>query len=151
MSRYTNRRQYLRKKGLPTYRVVRYADDFVILVNGTREQAEAIKEETAIFLREKLRMELSKEKTVITHVREGFDFLGHHIQTKQVNGKEILYTFPSKESLMRVKGRVKKITSRETVHLSLKEMLGQLNPVLRGWSTYFRFDASKRTFAYLDY
>ncbi|RJX26869.1 MAG: hypothetical protein C4554_05305 [Dethiobacter sp.] len=85
------RRQYLRKKGEATYRLVRYADDFVILVKGTREQAEAIKEEIAAFLREHLRMELSMEKTSVTHVSEGFDFLGHRVQTRRVNGKETIY------------------------------------------------------------
>lgn len=68
-----------------------------------------------------------------------------------VNGKETLYTFPSKANLMRVKKRVKQLTSRQTINLTLKAMLGQLNPVLRGWTAYFWYDASKRTFAYLDH
>jgi hypothetical protein len=62
--------------------LVRFADDFVILVKGTREQAEALKEEAADVLRKDLRMELSLEKTRITHVTEGFDFLGHHTVLK---------------------------------------------------------------------
>jgi len=151
MSRYTNNRQYLRKKGLPTYRLVRFADDFVILVKGTQEQAEAIKQETARILKEQLRMELSEEKTVITHIDDGFNFLGHRIQMKTERDKRVLFTFPTKESLMRVKEKVKKITSRQTIGLNLKEMLAQLNPVLRGWANYYRYDAAKATLNYLDY
>jgi len=118
----------------------------VILVNGTREQAEGLKQETAEFLRQRLRMELSQEKTMVTHVTEGFVFLGHRIQQVQVGGQEVLRTFPSKASLQRVKEKVKRLTARSTVHLSLEQLLG-----LRGWSSYFRFDAAKRTLAYVDY
>jgi len=150
MSPYPSRRQWLRKKGLPTYRLIRYADDFVILVKGTREQAEGLKQETAEFLRQHLRMELSQEKTLVTHA-EGFVFLGHRIQQVRVDGREVLRTFPSKGSLQRVKEKVKRLTARSTIHLSLEQLLGTLNPVLRGWSNYFRFDAAKRTLAYLDH
>ena len=59
--------------------MVRYADDFVVLVEGTREQAEAEKSALAEFLRTELRMELSVEKTRITEVKEGFDFLGYRV------------------------------------------------------------------------
>ena len=63
--------------------MVRYADDFVILVCGTREQAEAEKQRLAAFLKTELRMDLSDEKTMITGVRDGFDFLGYRVaQTK---------------------------------------------------------------------
>jgi RNA-directed DNA polymerase len=56
--------------------MIRYADDFVVLVHGTRAQAEAIKETAAMLLRDQLRLTLSPEKTRITHVDDGFDFLG---------------------------------------------------------------------------
>ena len=60
-------------------------------------------------------------------------------------------TYPTKESVMRVKEKVKKITSVTTTPLSLSEILMQLNPVLRGWSNYYRYDAAKSTFSYLDH
>ena len=68
-----------RKAGRPTFFVVRYADDFVVLVEGTLEQAEAERGALAEFLQRELRMELSMEKTRITDVREGFDFLGYRV------------------------------------------------------------------------
>ena len=67
-----------RARGHPSYRMVRYADDFMVLVHGTRAQAEAIKETAATLLRDQLRLTLSPEKTRITHVDDGFDFLVSH-------------------------------------------------------------------------
>lgn len=57
--------------------------------------------------------------------------------------------YPSKKSLRAVQEKVKKITSRQTTNGTLAEVIIQLNPVLRGWSNYFRFDHSKKTFSYL--
>ena len=57
----------------------RYADDWIITVRGTKAQAQEIKEEWKHFLQEELGLELSEEKTVITHIIDGLDFLGYHI------------------------------------------------------------------------
>jgi hypothetical protein len=73
-----NQRYYARKRGEATYRLVRYADDFVICVAGNREHAEALVTETARVLRP-IGLTLSEEKTRITHIDEGFDFLGWRI------------------------------------------------------------------------
>ena len=153
MSRYKGYRRHLRRKGMATYRMVRFADDFVLLVKGTEEQAEALKQETAEFLRKELLMELSLEKTRVTHIREGFNFLGHRIilRQNQARNEDVLLTLPSKPSLQAVKDRIKDLTLRGTTCQSLEQILARLNPVLRGWSYYFRFDAAKRTLAYLDY
>jgi RNA-directed DNA polymerase len=150
-TRYIECTTYYRRRGLATYRLVRYADDFVILVRGSREQAEAIREEVARLLWDELQMELSAEKTCITHVDAGFDFLGHRIRRVQWRGKSVAVTYPSKKSLEAVKREVKSLTTCWTRNLSLRVLLIRLNPVLRGWSTYFRYDASKRTLAYVDH
>ena len=71
------------------------------------------------------------------------------IRDKQNN--LIVLTLPSQTSLQAVKSRVKQITTRQTTGMSLEQLLFQLNPVLRGWSYYFRFDAAKHTLSYLDY
>lgn len=147
-----SQRQKFRKKGHATSYLVRFADDFVILVKGTREQAESLKEETANFLREELHMELSLEKTRITHVTEGFDFLGYHIVLKANHiGRVGMHTYPSKESLRRVQEKVKKLTSRITEHQTLGQVLAQVNPVLRGWANYFQFAYSQRALRYLGH
>lgn len=62
--------------------MIRYADDFVILVHGTEAHAQTIKEQTAEFMREHIRLTLSPEKTAITHVDDGFDFLGQGLRKK---------------------------------------------------------------------
>jgi RNA-directed DNA polymerase len=123
----------------------------VILVRGSRQQAESIRDEAARILRDELKMELSVEKTFITHVDEGFDFLGHRVRRVPWKGKQVGWTYPSKKSLNAIKHKVKSLTTRSTTYLSLKDVLYAINPALRGWSTYFRYDASKRTLAYVDH
>jgi len=150
-TRYIGCTTYYRRRGHATYRMVRYADDFVILMRGSREQAEALRNETALIIRDELKMELSAEKTLITHVDEGLDFLGHHIRRVPWKGKPVAWTYPSKKSLEAIKHKIKSLTTKSTTHLSLKVLLIRLNPVLRGWATYFRYDASKRTLGYVGH
>jgi RNA-directed DNA polymerase len=150
-SRYKGRRQQLHHAGRPTYRLIRYADDFVLMVKGTREQAEALKEEVATVLAKELKLTLSPAKTLVTHIDDGFDFLGFRIQRKTRNGKRTVYTFPSRKAFESIKRRVKALTRHTTTSLSLSQLLYRLNPLLRGWTNYFRHAASKRTFTYLDY
>ena len=150
-SRYYGHRKLLHRRGLPTYRLIRYADDFVIMVKGTREQAEALKEELATVLAKELKLTLSPAKTLVTHIDEGFDFLGFRIQRKMRNGKRVVYTFPSRKAFESIKRRVKALTRHNTISLSLPQLLDHINPLLRGWTSYFRHAASKRTFGYLDH
>ena len=63
-----------RAKGLANYRLVRYADDFVVMLTGTREHVEALREEVAAVIAS-MGLRLSEEKTLVTHIDEGFDFL----------------------------------------------------------------------------
>ena len=142
---------YHRKQGHAAYRLVRYADDFVILLRGTREQAENLRDEVAQLLRDELKMELSIEKTLVTHVDEGFDFLGHRIRRVLWNGRKVVWTYPSKRSLETIKRKVKNLTGRSTTNWTLENLLRQLNPVLRGWSNHFRYGCSKRTLSYLSH
>ena len=143
-------RQKRRLKGLPTYRLVRYADDFVVLVAGTRTDAEKLRAEVAAVL-SPMGLRLSDEKTRVCHIDEGFDFLGWRIQRQIRRGtkdRRSVYTWPSKKALASVKARVRTITRQGTNH-PLAHLLGQLNIVLRGWTNYFRHGASSETFGYL--
>jgi group II intron maturase len=63
---------------------------------------------------------------------------------------KVAFTYPSKRSVEAVRYKVKSLTTRTTTHLSLRDLLLHLNSVLRGWAMYFRYDASKRTLAYVD-
>jgi RNA-directed DNA polymerase len=150
--RWHSQRARDRAKGLPSYRMIRYADDFVVLVRGTEAHVHAIKEQTAAFMAEQMRLTLSPEKTAITHVDDGFELLGFRVkrapwQTK----KRVAYTFPSQRALRAVMHRIKTLTNRSTVNLSLDQLIHVLNPILRGWANYFRHAASSRCLSYLSH
>jgi len=88
----------------------------------------------------------------VSHIDEGFDFLGWRIQRRprpSRTGKTAIYTYPSKKSLASVMDKVRTLT-RRAQHRTLADLLRRLNPVLRGWCNYFRHGVSKRTFSYLD-
>ena len=138
-----------RRHGEATYRLVRYADDFVVLVNGSEDQTSALRSdvEAALF---KVGLRLNEEKTRVCHIDEGFDFLGFRIQrqTKRGSSKAFVYTWPSRKSLSSVMAKVKAIT-RQGTNNPLSDLLRQINGVLRGWTSYFQHGVSKDTFAYL--
>jgi RNA-directed DNA polymerase len=146
----TYQRTKRRRAGLANYRIVRYADDFVVLVAGTKAHTEALREDVAAVLAP-MGLRLSEAKTKVCHIDEGFDFLGFRIQRRLKRGttKRVVYTFPSKKALASIVGRVRALTRRSS-HPTLAVLLRQLNPVLRGWCTYFRHGVSKATFGYLD-
>ncbi len=146
------RRAHRRRKGLPNYRLIRYADDFVVLVHGTRSDAEAIRAQVGQMLATKLRMTLSESKTHITHIDDGFVFLGFRIQRwPGRDGRRVVRTIASKEALARVMHKIKEATGPQTTSLRLSQVLRKINPILRGWAAYFRYGASKKTFSYLGY
>jgi RNA-directed DNA polymerase len=100
-------RRKRRARGEATFRLVRYADDFVVVLAGQRKHAEALVAETAAVLAP-LGLTLSKEKTRITHIDEGIEFLGWRIQRHRgSNGRSYVYTYASKPSLAAVKAKVK--------------------------------------------
>lgn len=142
-------RQYRRKKGLPTYRLVRYADDFVILVSGNKKHTEDLLTVCQQTL-DPVGLKLSDEKTLITHIDKGLNFLGFRIQRRKKPScqKTMIYTWPSKDALARVKSKVR-TASRIDRNVSLTTLLGFVNPILRGWNNYFRHGVSKRSFSYL--
>jgi RNA-directed DNA polymerase len=137
------------RKGLGTWRFIRYADDFLILVCGDRSHAEVLREQTAAVLAP-MGLRLSAAKTLITHIDEGFDFLGWRIQRHRRKGdtKHFVYTYPSKKALASITGKVKTLCRQDT-NLDLAILLHQLNRALRGWTTYFRPGVSFATFQYL--
>lgn len=125
---------------------VRYADDFIV----TCDERELIETHITPAIEEFLRprgLELSKEKTKITHITDGFDFLGQNVR-KYSNGKLLIK--PSKDSVRGHLSKVRQIVKDCRGH-SAEMLIDRLNPVLRGWANYHRHVASKRTFADVDY
>ncbi len=129
------------KRGRPGFYVVRYADDFVVLVQGTHEDAERERQALAQFLSEELRMELSMEKTRITDVREGFNFLGYRVEQNRTRPLKrhvgMLFIPKSKSQLLRdkIKAKVRKTPTGVT----LADLIDDLNPVIIGWRNYYRY------------
>ena len=138
-----------RHHGDATYRIIRYADDFVVMVSGTRAHAEGLRPEVEAAL-SSVGLRLNEDKTSVCHIDEGFDFLGFRIQRQVKRGshKAFVYTWPSRKSLSSIMAKVKAIT-RQGTNNPLSDLLRQINGVLRGWTNYFRHGVSKDTFAYL--
>lgn len=145
------RRQRRREKGLANYKLVRYADDFVVMVNGTRQDAEQLRDRIALLL-QPMGLRLSPEKTAITHIDEGFDFLGFRIQRRHKRGtvdKRHVYTYPSAKAVKAVKAKVRTILRRSNPAPPVAVLL-HLNAVLRGWATYHRHGVASKTFGAID-
>ncbi|MEJ3748648.1 group II intron reverse transcriptase/maturase [Actinomycetes bacterium KLBMP 9797] len=138
-----------RRQGLPNYRLSRYADDWCLTVSGTRAHAEVLRDEIAEVLTG-MGLRLSPEKTLITHIDEGLDFLGWRIQRhrKRGTGKQYVYVYPAKKTLVAITAKVKTICRKNT-NQPLELLLIQLNRMLRGWTSHFKHGCSNATFSYL--
>jgi RNA-directed DNA polymerase len=144
------RRGARRAKGLPNWRVVRYADDFVVVVHGTQADTEALREDVAAVLAP-MGLVLSPAKTQVVHMSDGFDFLGFHIQWKRKRGsnKWYVYTFIADRPILSVKAKIRALTHR-TSQQDLRDVLIRLNQIMRGWANYFKHAVAKRTFSSLS-
>jgi RNA-directed DNA polymerase len=142
-------RRKRRRHGLPNHRLVRYADDWCLVISGTQEHAEILREQAADVL-SPMGLRLSPDKTLITHIDKGLDFLGWRIQRHRKRGatKHYVYTYPAKKALSAVMAKVKKVC-RQNTNLPLDALVYQLNRMLRGWTTYFKHGCSSATFGYL--
>jgi len=124
---------------------VRYADDFIV-TGATQELLEQkVKPALTAFLTPR-GLELSEQKTVLTHIQKGFNFLGH---TVRKFGDKLLIT-PAKSNVKALREKIS-LCIKSAVGLSQQVLLLKLNPVIRGWANYYRHGASKRTFNRLDY
>ena len=124
---------------------VRYADDFIV-TGATRELLEQkVKPALTAFLAQR-GLELSEQKTVLTSIDAGFDFLGHTLRKHR--GKLLVTPAKSKVQILRQKIQQ---TVQSALALTQEALLHQLNPLLRGWANYFRNGAAKQTFRNVDH
>jgi RNA-directed DNA polymerase len=121
----------------------RYADDFIITAK-TEEVAKKVKELIRGFLKDR-GLELSDEKTLITHINDGFDFLGWNF--RKYNGK--LLVKPSKKSIDKVTEKLSN-TIEKGKTWKQEKLIDALNPIITGWSNYHRSAVSSNTFKTLD-
>ena len=146
----SGKRAYRRSKGAPTWRITRYADDFVILVHGSREDTEALREDVARAL-VPLGLRLSPAKTQVVHMGDGFDFLGFRIRWKRKRGtnKWYVYTFIADRPVRSLKAKIRALTHK-TSQWDLASILTRLGQIMRGWANYFKHAVAKHTFGKLD-
>jgi RNA-directed DNA polymerase len=145
------RRAKRMKDGLGNWRLIRYADDFVVMVRGEGHHAEALRQEVAAVLAP-LGLRLSLEKTRVAHIDEGFDFLSINIrrQRKRGTSKHYVYTKPSKKAIQAIKDKVSTKTYRSTRNQDLAKLITSLNQTLVGWAVYHRHGVSKGVFNAVD-
>ena len=143
----------------PLGTLVRYADDFVVMCK-TKKECEQAEARVQVIL-QRLGLELHPDKTRRVELydgKEGFDFLGCHLH-KRMSGKLLerkgarlyfLQRWPSQRSMQRIRQRVKALTPRSRCHADLREIIADLNPVLRGWGQYFRTGNAAKRFNQVD-
>jgi group II intron reverse transcriptase/maturase len=136
-------------------RLVRYADDFVIL-SRTQAQAEAALERVREIL-DDLRLTLQPAKTRLVELglgKEGFEFLGCHLRVvrSRFKGRSYLFRWPSPRAMKSVRSRVHDLTaSRRCAGVKdIREVIAEINPVLRGWGNYFRTGNASGKFNAID-
>ena len=125
--------------------LVRYADDFLITGTSKELLRDQIQPLVAHFLKER-GLELSHEKTQITHVEQGFDFLGQNVRRYR-NGKVL--TKPSARNVQTFLTKIRE-TIKNSGSQTAGEMIRRLNQQIKGWTMYHRYAASKRTFSDVD-
>ena len=131
------------EKYSPMVNMVRYADDFII-TGRTKETLEEIKPLLVKFLAER-GLELSEEKTFITHIDDGFDFLGFNVK----KFKGVLLTQPSKKSVKKFLDGIRYVIDSNK-SCKQETLIRLLNPKITGWTNYYRCGASSRTFQRID-
>lgn len=143
----------------PLGTLVRYADDFVVMCRTKKECEQAEARVRVILAR--LGLELHPDKTRRVELydgKQGFDFLGCHLH-KRMSGMiwererravYFLNRWPSQRAMKRVRQRVKELTPRSRCHADIREVIRDLNPVLRGWGNYFRTGNASRRFVQID-
>ncbi len=124
---------------------IRYADDFIITGNSKEVLENEVKPMVRAFLSER-GLELSEEKTVITHICEGFDFLGFNIRKY----KDMLLITPAEKRVKRLRDRIGEIITQKQGE-SAENLIDTLNPIIRGWCNYYRYVNSTDTFSDLKH
>ena len=139
--------------------IVRYADDFVVM-----HENKAVIEDSKLIIAEWLKergLKLSEEKTKIVHSTEGFDFLGFNVrhyenETKGYRAKKFaneqgfkLLIKPSKKSIKAHSDKIKEVL-RQMKAAPQEEVIKKLNPIIKGWTNYFKIGVSSETFSYLN-
>jgi len=137
---YQRRRQ--RKKGDGNYLYIRYAADFIVLCNGTKTDAQQMKEELGGLL-DNMGLTLSEEKTKLTHITEGFTFLGYKvIREVGTNGKMVPKVLIPESAMKKYRHKVRAALAPNTHKESINAKITALNRLTNGWCQYYKASSS---------
>lgn len=125
-----------RNAGKGNWHYVRYADDFLLLTDGTKGKAEKMMRRVEDFLDEELNLMLSDEKSELNHAEDGFSFLGYDLKVKTESGG-VQRTVP-KEAQRDVASKIRKATDGNT-DVSIRAKMKAVDAVLRGWANYYKY------------
>ncbi len=128
--------------------LIRYADDFVITGRSKEQLEHEVKPLVEQFMRER-GLHLSPEKTVITHIGEGFDFLGQNVRKYKAGKRYKLLIKPSKKNVHTFLEKIRDIVKGNRA-LSAGKLIRKLNPLIKGWAGYHQHVVSKDTFKTVD-
>lgn len=134
--------------------MIRYADDFIILCES-KQKAKQVKDDITRYLSKNIGLTLSEEKTTITHIREGFNFLGFTIRKFPVykhnkKGKTKLIIKPQKEKINNLLRECKELLQKNK-HADQDVLVMKLNQKITGWGMYYRHVVSSKIFDKIDY
>ena len=135
---------YHGKKYNPKVNYIRYADDFIVTGDNEEILREGVMPIIRKFLRER-GLELSEEKTVITHVTDGFDFLGCNVRMY----KNKLLIKPSEKNYKAIISKIRKVIKDHPM-LKQEDLIRKLNPIIRGWANFHKHNVASETFGRLD-
>jgi RNA-directed DNA polymerase len=139
----SHRRQARRRQGLANFLYVRYADDFVVLCDGTKVQAMEMRQELHQFLKADLKLELSLEKTRVTHIHEGIEFLGYAID-RNISGRgkwAPRWRIPA-QAKAKIRSKLRTALDPSTCSDSMRTKIIGLNRVIGGWCRYYQVTSS---------
>lgn len=132
----------------PKLHLIRYADDFIITGVSKELLENEVKPLVEQFLRER-GLQLSPEKTVITHIEEGVDFLGQNIRKYKAGKRHKLLIKPSKKNVQTFLEKIR-ATVKANKALTAARLIIKLNPMIGGWTNYHQHVVSKETFSSVD-
>jgi group II intron reverse transcriptase/maturase len=136
----TQEKHNRRKRGEENWEYARYADDFLVLTNGSKKDAERMKERVRDFVNEELDLTLSEKKTQLVHARDGFEFLGYELIQKDRNDKKG-YTPKLKipqEAINSFRGKIRSATKGGT-QVGVRVKFKAIGAMVRGWGGYYKY------------
>src|SRR2546428_9153929 len=140
-------RRLRREKGQASCVLFRYADDFIVNVKGTKEQAAVIMDSIRSFFAEKLKLNLSAEKTRVVRLENGFDFLGFRIQRVSLDHGMCVRIRPTQKNLLRLKYKLQAMLGPSAKSDDPQMKIAAMNKGLRGWANYYRAVNSHQQFS----